>query len=207
MKSAATFLLSQLLLAGSAFASFEVLDSSAHINTSTGVATFSIDFNEPADLSTYDEFGRAAKTFQVFVYGNESLGYPDYFSAILRTAEGPETASNVLLARASRPLTEEEMNDPLSGGWGRVLESTPITFSGNSVSFSLTNALINLQPDSAFKYYVMATEYGSTYSATPEIYATIAPTAIPEVSTSAMMLLGMVSLAAFLKRKTSMENN
>jgi hypothetical protein len=200
MKSVATLLFAQLLLAGSAFASLEIVNNSAHINTSTGVATFSIEFSEPTDLSTYDEFGRAAKSFQVFIYGNESLGYPDYFSAILRTAESTDTAG-LLIARASTTLTEEEMNDPLSGGWGRLLESTPITFSGNSISFSLTNALINLQPDSAFKYYIEAYEYGSMSSVSQEKFSTIAPTAIPEASTSAMMLLGMASLAALKKRK------
>lgn len=200
MKSVATLLFAQLLLAGSAFASLEIVNNSAHINTSTGVATFSIEFSEPTDLSTYDEFGRAAKSFQVFIYGNESLGYPDYFSAILRTAESTDTAG-LLIARASTTLTEEEMNDPLSGGWGRLLESTPITFSGNSISFSLTNALINLQPDSAFKYYIEAYEYGSMSSVSQEKFSTIAPTAIPEASTSAMMLLGMASLAALMKRK------
>lgn len=200
MKSVATLLFAQLLLAGSAFASLEIVNNSAHINTSTGVATFSVEFSEPTDLSTYDEFGRAAKSFQVFIYGNESLGYPDYFSAILRTAESTDTAG-LLIARASTTLTEEEMNDPLSGGWGRLLESTPITFSGNSVSFSLTNALINLQPDSAFKYYIEAYEYGSMSSVSQEKFSTIAPTAIPEASTSAMMLLGMASLATLMKRK------
>ncbi len=200
MKSAATLLFAQLLLAGSAFASLEIVNNSAHINTSTGVATFSVEFSEPTDLSTYDEFGRAAKNFQVFIYGDESLGYPDYFSAILRTAESTDTAG-LLIARASTPLTEEEMNDPLSGGWGRLLESTPITFSGNSVSFSLTNELINLQPASAFKYYIEAYEYGSLSSVSQEKFSTIAPTAIPEASTSAMMLLGMASLAALMKRK------
>lgn len=200
MKSVATLLFAQLLLAGSAFASLEIVNNSAHINTSTGVATFSVEFSEPTDLSTYDEFGRAAKSFQVFIYGNESLGYPDYFSAILRTAESTDTAG-LLIARASTTLTEEEMNDPLSGGWGRLLESTPITFSGNSVSFSLTNALINLQPDSAFKYYIEAYEYGRMSSVSQEKFSTIAPTAIPEASTSAMMLLGMASLATLMKRK------
>lgn len=196
MKSAATLLFAQLLLAGSAFASLEIVNNSAHINTSTGVATFSVEFSEPTDLSTYDEFGRAAKNFQVFIYGDESLD----FSAILRTAESTDTAG-LLIARASTPLTEEEMNDPLSGGWGRLLESTPITFSGNSVSFSLTNELINLQPASAFKYYIEAYEYGSLSSVSQEKFSTIAPTAIPEASTSAMMLLGMASLAALMKRK------
>jgi len=200
MKSAATLLLAQLLLAGSAFANLEIVNNSAHINTSTGVATFSVEFSEPTDLSTYDEFGRAAKSFQVFIYGNESLGYPDYFSAILRTAESTDTAG-LLIARASTPLTDAEMNDPLSGGWGRLLESTPITFSGNSVSFSLTNELINLQPASAFKYYIEAYEYGNLSSVSQEKFSTIAPTAIPEASTSAMMLLGMASLAALMKRK------
>lgn len=200
MKSAATLLFAQLLLAGSAFANLEIVNNSAHINTSTGVATFSVEFSEPTDLSTYDEFGRAAKSFQVFIYGNESLGYPDYFSAILRTAESTDTAG-LLIARASTPLTDAEMNDPLSGGWGRLLESTPITFSGNSVSFSLTNELINLQPASAFKYYIEAYEYGNLSSVSQEKFSTIAPTAIPEASTSAMMLLGMASLAALMKRK------
>ena len=45
MKSAATLLFAQLLLAGSAFANLEIVNNSAHINTSTGVATFSVEFS------------------------------------------------------------------------------------------------------------------------------------------------------------------
>lgn len=177
----------QLGLVTSAFASFDIVYDVAHLDQATGQTTFHFEFSEPVDLTTVDEAGWAARQFQVFVYGDESLDYPDKFSAIIRTAESPETGNNVVV-RAASPQNDAEASDPLSGGWGRVLAVAPLTVSGNGVTFTLSNASFNSFGNNVFKYDLMTVEYGGMGSFSPGRMATLAP--VPEIGTATQLLLG-----------------
>jgi hypothetical protein len=197
MKKQLGLFLASCMIASSACAGLDIVSHEANLSQSLGTTTFTITFGQPLDLNTFDEQGIAASQFQVFVYGSPGLDAPDAFSSIIRTAEDASTGNHVVL-RAPVPRTDAEAQDPLSGGWGRILAVAPITSQGNTVSFTLNNRDFNQFGNEEFLYEVNAFEHGSFTSGTGPTFAKVTP--IPEAGTGLQFMLGGAFMVAALRR-------
>jgi len=198
MKKQLFLFVAPCVLASSAWANFTVVSQDALMDQDLGTTTFSIGFSEALDLNTVDEVGRVASQFQVYVYGDETLSYPEKFAAIIRTADGASSFDNVVV-RASVPLTPAEEQDPLSDGWGRVLAVAPMLITnGNTVSFTLKTQYLNPLGNNAFKYEVDTFEYGG-YTGDSGLVVSRG-SVVPEAGTGLQFMLGAAFIAAALKR-------
>ena len=159
----------------------------------TDTTTFSITFNQSLDLTHFDEYMRAAGNFQVYIYGDQTLDYPQNFSSIIRSAENPQSGDNVIVRQ---PYPESQ--DPDSGGWGAVTQVAPIHTDGNTISFTLNNAAIGYLPTSPLVYDIGAYEYGSTTSS-----VTNRPPEVPEPAMPLLWLMGAAGLAYIRRRRAS----
>jgi hypothetical protein len=206
MKKHLCLFLAPCMIASSAWASLDIVSYEANLSQALETTTFAITFDKPLDLSTFDENGRAANQFQIFVYAGLGLEGRDAFASIIRTAEGPSTGNNVVV-RAPVPLTDLEAQDPLSGGWGGIQAVAPITSQGNTISFTLNNKDFNLFGNDGFLYSINAFEYGAYASGSNAglIFANVAKvspgvTPIPEAGTGLQFLLGGALMVAALRR-------
>jgi hypothetical protein len=106
-----------------------VLDHTANVNASTGIASFSLLFDRAPDISA------SADSFQYFFLGNQSLPYPARYDSVVRCCE----QVGILVVRDPLPSS----NDPLAGGWGPVRGTVPFTLNGATLSFSATLTLFS----------------------------------------------------------------
>jgi hypothetical protein len=197
MKKHLCLFLAPCVLASSAWGRVDVVSHDVTLSQSLGTTTFSITFNQPLDLSTFDEYGRAARYFQVFVFGDPGKVYPENYSAIIRSAEDANTGSNVVV-RAPKPLNQTERNDPVADGWGRTLATAPILTQGNTATFTLNNQDFNFFGNQGFRYSIEAYEYDGYWGGTEPTWAKVIP--IPEAGTGLQFMLGAAFMVAALRR-------
>jgi hypothetical protein len=163
-----------LLFPSTGWSAFTVVNDEVFVNVNTGTTTFTIEFNQAPDFFTVDEYNRQANGFQYYIYGNESLGYPDYYSSIIR-GEEIHLTGDVLRIREATPPS----NDLESGGWGYVIYEAPLALNGSTISFTVNTSLLTsfLTKDGVFKYDLMATEFGGqTYWISGKLASLLRPT-------------------------------
>jgi hypothetical protein len=120
-------------------AEFTLVSESAVFNPGTSLINFTLQFNQPPDFFTVDEFDRQANSFQYFIIGQPDLHYPDNYDAIVRGEEIHITGDKLRIRSVSP-------SDPMpgSGGWGAIRDSAPFSVNGNTMTFSAPwNALSN----------------------------------------------------------------
>jgi hypothetical protein len=128
---------------------------------------FVIVFNQQPDFRSTDSFGRQANSFQLFIVGDPTLGYPANFDSIVRGEELHWTGDSLVI-RNSAPSDD---GDPHSGGWGSIRGEVPISVRGHVVIFSVPVAVLSdhlSQP--TISYQIESYEYGSeTFHGSGEI--------------------------------------
>ncbi|MDO9310775.1 MAG: hypothetical protein Q7T85_03660 [Nitrosomonas sp.] len=176
MKSLRLFFFLYLLLSSSITWAFGIVRDHVYVNIAAGTSTFTLEFDQIPDFFTLDTFHRQANSFQYFIYGDEFLGYPDYYSSIIR-AEELHTTIDTLRIREASPSSGDEG----SGGWGAVIAEVPWSLNESTISFTVNTSLLTsfLNEDGVFKYNVEAYEYGGTTSWIHGKYASISPVPLP----------------------------
>jgi hypothetical protein len=152
-----------------------VLNHSATFDSTTGLASFTMEFDGTLDLITVDTAGRNMHAFQYFFYGNLNLGYPAQYDSVVRCCETP----GILVARDPEPNTGE----PRSGGWGPVRARIPFVVQGNVLSFSAPLEVFSDRE--ALSYRLLVGSYGST---------TQSLTNVPEASAALLTFIGFAGL-------------
>jgi hypothetical protein len=137
-------------------ADFKMVSQSSSFNPASGLVNFTVQFNQPPDFFTVDEYDRQANSFQLFFIGDPDLHYPDNYDAIVR-GEEIHLTGNLLRIRGVSP----EDPTPGSGGWGTIRGSSPFSVSGNNLTFSAPlNVLSNHGIDSHLAFHWESYEYG-----------------------------------------------
>jgi hypothetical protein len=100
--------------------------------------------------------GRTANGFQLFIIGDLSLPYPQFYDSIVRLGEVP-AEPDLLRIRNSFPSDP----DPVSGGWGSVRGETRFTVEDTTSTFSTPLDLISDHSlNGIFSYDIETYEFG-----------------------------------------------
>jgi hypothetical protein len=143
--------------ASSAQAQFEFVSQSAIYNPVTQEVYFTVEFSQPPDFFTVDEFGRQAHSFQYFIVGDRTLPYPERYDAIVR-AEEIHLSGDVIRIRRARP----SVPDPEAGGWGELVGEVPFAVDGTTLTFAAPLAMLSEHStDGRFDYELMSVEFGA----------------------------------------------
>jgi len=194
MKSLILALTLYLTLPSTTWAGFTVVNDHIYVDTESGISTFTVEFNKTPDFFTLDFANRQANSFQYYIYGDESLGYPGNFSSIIRGGE-IHASVDTLRIREATPSSGDEG----SGGWGIVIAEVPWLLNNRTLSFSVNTSLLSsfLNEDGVFKYDLLTTEYGGSNSFIQGKYASISPTSpVPLPVPALLFITGLMTLWA-----------
>ena len=146
--------------------------------------------NQIPDFFTVDMFNRQANSFQYFIYGDESLGYPENFSTIIRAGELHTTIDTLRIREAS-----PSSGDAGSGGWGAIVTEVPWLLDESTLSFTVATSLLTsfLNEDGVFKYNLMTTEFGASGSFIAGKYASLSQVPLPP--SSLLFVTGLIAFA------------
>lgn len=135
----------------------QVIAELAVYDPQSGNVEFTVEFDQRPDFRSVDEFGRPADSFQYFIVGDETLGYPDRFDAIIRGVE-LELKSRLLPIRAATPPDPA----PEAGGWGATRAIAPYELHGRTLTFSVAlDDLTDHSTDGRFTYILETYRYGT----------------------------------------------
>ncbi len=184
-----------------ALANFFVVSDHVYVNTETGMSTFTLEFSERPDFNTTDSVGRQANSFQYWIYGDESLRYPENYSAIIRGGELQHSGESLRIRQARSPGYVDDTGE--SGGWGALITEVPWYLDDTILSFSVSTVLLTsfLNDEGVFKYDLMSTVYGASTSYIPRKYASTSPTVTPVPLPSSQLLFLSVLLAFWTLKK------
>jgi hypothetical protein len=120
--------------------------------------------------------------------------------AVIRRSE-LHVSGDMIRVRAISPPDD---SDPLSGGWGAVIDSVPWTLSGATMTFSIPFRFLNASGPE-FSYFVFPAQFGAADQFLTGMTIAGNPNTIPEASTWAMTLLGFVGrgIAGYRVRRNS----
>jgi hypothetical protein len=134
-----------------------VVYESAAYDPASGNVTLTVRFDRRPNFRTFDGYGRPADAFQYFIVGDETLGYPQNFDAVIRSGER-WSRSHLLTIRNSAPSDP----DPVAQGWGAIRATVPFQLHGRVLTFSARlNALSDLSADGRFTYNLETYNFGS----------------------------------------------
>jgi len=181
-----------------AFSAFLIQSHSALSDPLTGITSFSMTFNESPDFFSVDEFGRPRHTFQYYIYGDETLPYPEHYSSIVRGIE-LDGDTHLLPIRRAVPASI----DPASGGWGEVIGEIPYSLDGRTFTFSVTTALLTsyLNEEGAFKFIVGSYEYGAIVYEYLDQYSDGTVSSIPIPAAGGLFVGALISLCLAGRRR------
>jgi hypothetical protein len=193
MKKLIVFL--SLMLPSLTWASFFAINDNIFVNIDSGTSTFTLEFNKTPDFFTVDEFGRQANAFQYYIYGDQSLSYPNNYDAIIRGGEMHLSDDTLRIRKAAPPS-----NDAGSGGWGAIIAEVPWSLDGSKLSFTVNTFLLTsfVTDKGVFKYDLMTTEWGGMTSHISGKFSTSAlsphssPSPVPLPSSFPLLLTGLI---------------
>jgi hypothetical protein len=174
-------------------AAIKFLSQTATFDPATDLVTFRIDFDRPPDFFTTDSVGRQEDSFQYYILGDPSLGYPAEYDSIVRGAEIP--IANDINIRNAIP----GVSDSAAGGWGAIRDVVPYELNGSLLTFSAPLAsLSNHSVDGHFSYDLEVFAFGA------EVQSVQAQTTvIPEPSALVTLSLGLVALIVYRLRRVA----
>ena len=140
---AAGLLLLALVPSVAAKQPFAIDSYSTSYDHSTSTITWTIRFTAKPDFQTADEFNRQANSFQILVPDEEVV-----------RGEEIHCVGDIPIRRVS-PAVDE----PCSGGWGRVVIEVPYTLHGKTLTFVTYNLSFH---QSQFDYIIESYVYGAT---------------------------------------------
>jgi hypothetical protein len=178
--------------AAPARAAFEIVDQQLAYSEVTGLATFTLLFNQAPDFETVDEFDRPRNSFQYEVDLNWD-GDPARqfdFESIGWVFRGDEVRFG-----GTVPIRAGQGGDgsPESGGWGPVKDVAPIVVDGTRATFTVDFGALG-ESDDLFRYRVFALEYGTMTNVIDAAYVPLPPA----------VLIGAVGLAASLAARRTL---
>jgi hypothetical protein len=175
---------------GQAKADFVFLSDSAVFNPVTNDVLFTVVFNQAPDFSTVNQFGAQADSFQFFILGDTSLGYPAEFDSIIR-GEEIHITGNALRVRNAVPSDP----DPNSGGWGSIRGSIPFNVNSNVLTFSAPLQLFSdHSSDGNFAYWLESYQFGAQTMYDHNGHSLIAT---PEPATLTLLVIGSAVIAGY----------
>lgn len=135
----------------------QVIGELAVYDSQSGNVEFTIQFDQRPDFRSVDEFGRPADSFQYFIVGDETLGFPDRLDTIVRGVE-LEPKSRLLPIRAAAPPDPA----PAAGGWGATRAVVPYELHGRTLTFSAAlDDLSDHSTDGSFTYILETYHFGT----------------------------------------------
>ena len=135
----------------------QVIAELAVYDSQSGNVEFTVEFDRRPDFRSVDEFGRPADSFQYFIVGDETLGFPERFDAIIRGGE-LQRKSRLLPIRRAAPADSA----PEAGGWGATRAIVPYELHGRTLTFSVAlDDLSDHSTDGSFSYILETYNDGS----------------------------------------------
>jgi hypothetical protein len=178
---------------------FDLVSQSAVWNQYTNSVDFSIRFDSTPDFLTVDSAGRAANSFQYYIFGDPNAGYPEKYAAIIRGEEIRYDGNIVVRSSSPSDWSGPPINSigtPRSGGWGAILGEVSYVLNGSTIAFSVSTNLLGKHGPN-YKYEFGTYSYGSTTSSVTDYVAT---SSVPEPETYATMIAGL-GLLGFMARR------
>ena len=122
-------------LVPAARADFSLVSEDLSINRTSGVADFSLTFNQKPDFATLAADGTPANSFQVEFDGATAPGsaVPNDLTAVVRGDE-------IHVDNTVRVRAPSGNGGPGSGGWGPIVDAVPYSLTGNTVQFAMPTA-------------------------------------------------------------------
>ena len=134
-----------------------VVSEQAVYDPASGNVELTVRFDRRPDFRSVDEFGRPAYSFQYFIVGDDALGFPERFDAIIRGGE-LQLKSRLLPIRRSAPADPA----PEAGGWGAIRATVPYKLHGHTLTLSVDlNDLSDHSTDGGFSYILETYNDGS----------------------------------------------
>ena len=131
---------------------FSIDSYSTSYDHSTSTITWTIKFTAKPDFATADEFNRQHDSFQIIVPDEEVV-----------RGEEIHCVGDIPIRRVSPSVDE-----PCSGGWGRVVTEVPYTLHGKTLTFQTPGLSFH---QSQFDYVIEAAVYGSqTFHGTGTVF-------------------------------------
>jgi hypothetical protein len=160
----------------------------------SGVVNFMLQFNRVPDFFAADDYGRQADAFQFYIASSTNIPMfypPRPYRSLLRGGE--IQYGNGISIRNDGPPDD---SDPHSGGWGSLRGSVPFNLTGQTLTFSVAAAILNVQ--GPFAYSLLLTSFGAQ-THDPYTGESGRPIAVPEPACLSLALLAIAG--GFLLRK------
>lgn len=202
---------SLLLVRPAGGASLEVVEASVLFKPSTGLVYFDLWFNQPpvfdsgkrvdgdaaggAGEPAVGDRGLPVEAFQIFVDVVPDEGDEPAFPWEVVARGGEIPTSGGVPIRDAQGLPD--LDDPNSGGWGRVLGIADFVLEGERVSFSVPNSWVGVREGQGLSYELLVTEDG-------QITGKFVPT--PTAAVSGVVLLAMMAVRQRRGRAGSVES-
>lgn len=162
-----------------------------------GNVFFTLTFNQAPQFYTIDEFGRPEHSFQFYLATDTNLPvtYPDRpYACLIRGTEMP--VAHDIRVRNDGPW---DMTDPNSDGWGTLRGSVPYRLEGETLTFSISDGVLNIE--GPFAYSLLLTEYGAGTPLSPYPGVSGGPINVPEPSVGLIGLAALVVLAGWKRMR------
>jgi hypothetical protein len=129
------------------------------------MVTFQLVFDSHPDFFTLDQYGQPVDEFQFDISPGPSI--PHDFSGISTIIRGGEIHVNDdIRFRDTGPCVDL----PVSGGWGAIRSSVSFTLSGNMLTFSASDSLIGVDPNTGAFGYILSFIHDGGATGQPNIY-------------------------------------
>jgi len=174
---------------------------STSVNLGTGVASFSILFDQVPDFFSTDGVGRQADSFQFYVQSQSPFLLSD-FHVPPDDAESIIRGENIHLGDGIPVIWVDSFNPgpPQSGGWGPTYSQVSFSLVGELLTFDVP--LVDLRDDDGVFWFRFGTyEFGRTSYAEEVLFQSgmtytgdglLAP--LPEPGTMALLAIGLLSI-------------